>query len=71
MVKPVEDKTTGKVRYKCLKCGSLLSHKQYIKEHMKIHTGDKSFACSTCNRAFRNKYMLKVLLMLLHSLETS
>ncbi|PNF40887.1 hypothetical protein B7P43_G15380, partial [Cryptotermes secundus] len=59
LVKPVEDETTGKVRYKCLKCGSLLSHKHYIKEHMKIHTGDKSFACSTCDRAFRNKYMLK------------
>jgi hypothetical protein len=38
---------------------------------MKIHTGDKAFVCSTCDRAFRNKYMLKVFHMLPHSLGTS
>ncbi|PSN58495.1 hypothetical protein C0J52_00815 [Blattella germanica] len=58
LVKIVKDET-GKERFKCLKCGSLLSHRTYIKEHMKIHTGDKSFICIICNKAFRNNYLLK------------
>ncbi|KAJ9594207.1 hypothetical protein L9F63_014367, partial [Diploptera punctata] len=35
MVKVVMEEMTGKERYKCLKCGSLLGSKCYIKEHMK------------------------------------
>ena len=59
MVKAVKD-FSGRERFKCLKCGSMLSSKCYIREHMKIHTGDKDFKCEQCGKAFRNNFMLKV-----------
>ncbi|KAJ4442888.1 hypothetical protein ANN_04481 [Periplaneta americana] len=59
LVKPIVEPGTNLTRYKCLKCGSVLARKYYIKEHMKIHTGDKSFVCTVCDRGFRNNYMLK------------
>lgn len=51
-------------RFACAKCNKTFAQKSYIKEHMKIHTGEKPYQCTDCGRCFRNNYMLKVHLRL-------
>ena len=44
---------------KSIICGSAFSIKVYLKGHMKIHTGEKPYACSNCDRSFGYKCHLK------------
>uniref|UniRef100_A0A667ZLJ1 C2H2-type domain-containing protein n=1 Tax=Myripristis murdjan TaxID=586833 RepID=A0A667ZLJ1_9TELE len=53
-------KNTGKSTFPCSLCGTVLTRKDMLSRHMRIHTGEKPFVCSHCGRAFSGKGILKI-----------
>jgi len=39
-------------RFKCTDCGKAFKFKHHLKEHIRIHTGDKPFECGFCHKRF-------------------
>merc|ERR1719450_1699274 len=39
-------------RFKCSDCGKAFKFKHHLKEHIRIHTGDKPFQCGFCHKRF-------------------
>lgn len=48
----------GNNKTTCAVCNKVLSHR-YLHEHLKIHSGNKEFQCSTCGKTFVSKERLK------------
>ncbi|XP_054440712.1 zinc finger protein 37 homolog [Pteronotus mesoamericanus] len=55
------DTPQAKVKpYECKQCGKVLSHKQGLVDHQRIHTGEKPYECNECGIAFSQKSHLVV-----------
>ncbi|XP_068121252.1 zinc finger E-box-binding homeobox 1-like isoform X2 [Hyperolius riggenbachi] len=39
-------------KFKCLECGKAFKFKHHLKEHTRIHSGEKPYECSKCKRRF-------------------
>ena len=52
----------GIYRHKCKICSKPLTRKQYLKEHMYTHTGEKPYSCpfSGCAMKFRQRSQLSI-----------
>ncbi|XP_053622240.1 zinc finger protein 420-like isoform X1 [Plodia interpunctella] len=49
----------NKICYKCQFCQKIFVHKSHMREHLTIHTGERSFNCNHCTASFRRVYHLK------------
>lgn len=44
---------------RCEQCGSAFSQAAHLKNHAKVHSGEKPFKCDICPAAFADRFALK------------
>uniref|UniRef100_A0A8C7DT02 C2H2-type domain-containing protein n=1 Tax=Oncorhynchus kisutch TaxID=8019 RepID=A0A8C7DT02_ONCKI len=44
----------------CPQCEKRFSHQHHLKRHLKVHTGERPFACTHCGKRFSERSYLGI-----------
>lgn len=55
----IKAKTCFSCCNRCETCGSAFSQAAHLKNHAKVHSGEKPFKCDICTAAFADRFALK------------
>ena len=69
--KSTSDAGKKKMKIACCICENLFCSPSSLKEHMRVHTGEKPFQCDTCDMKFSCKGNLKRHSFKIHGMNTS
>ncbi|XP_037086697.1 zinc finger protein 670-like [Pollicipes pollicipes] len=51
--------TGDKIGYTCESCNKQLTTRKSLRDHQRIHTGERPFPCAVCAAAFRTETLLR------------
>ena len=63
--------TKEKTQHTCVTCGKVFKWKISLKEHLRIHSGERPHACAVCKKVFRQRSGLSNHMKTAHSDEVS
>ena len=49
----------GGYQYHCKKCNKIIYNKKSIRDHLKLHAGNRPYSCSKCDKCFTKRMVLK------------
>ncbi len=49
---------TSKHMYRCNFCGKMCKHKNDMKKHVRVHTGERPYKCEKCGISFTQKQLI-------------
>ena len=56
---PMQGEPVLENKFVCLLCGKTFLHKAWLRRHFLVHTGERPYNCSFCQKSFQHKWKME------------